>query len=196
MSTAQPPLNGNKENRSDFAMRITRSFGPPGMIVVSGHVLQGCVSKGQVVEWVSDYARQHTTCLGIFLNNVEKEQACESSAEVDIYLPLSVSEPLRGSLLATPETVSLYARFMGDLEASAVLNNNARAELLFPTYVVTAEIRLPDGQENLQPEDRVEGAEFRLVRPSTLRAGEIFAIRLNGRLVGTGTIKTLTDRNA
>lgn len=179
-----------------FSLPVEDVFSIQGRgTVVTGRIEQGIVKTGEEVEIVGINPNIKSTVTGVemFKKNLNEGQAGDN---VGLLLRgLKREDIVRGQVVCKPGSVKPHAKFEAEVYA---LNkeeggrhkpffSNYKPQFFFRTADVTGTITLPQGTEMVMPGDNVS-ANFELMFPVAMVAGDRFAVREGGRTVAAGVV--------
>ena len=185
-----------------FLMPVEDVFSITGRgTVATGRVERGTLLVNEEVEIVglTDEARKVVvTGIEMFRKLLPQAEAGDNIGA--LLRGVQRNEIERGQVLAKPGSIHPHTKFKGEVY---VLNkdeggrhtpffNNYRPQFYFRTTDVTGVIELPAGTEMCMPGDNVT-MDVELITPIAIEEGLRFAIREDGRTVGSGVVSEILE---
>ena len=164
--------------------------------VATGRVERGQLKLGEEVEIIGlTDERRKTVVTGIEMFHKLLDYAEAGDNIGTLLRGVAKNEIERGQVLSKPGSIHPLTKFVGQVY---VLNkdeggrhtpffNNYRPQFYFRTTDVTGVITLPEGTEMCMPGDNVD-MKVELITPIAIEKGLRFAIREDGRTVGSGVV--------
>ena len=195
------PTPDRKEDMP-FLMPVEDVFTISGRgTVATGRVERGKLNLNEKVEIVglSDEKRE-TTVTGIEMFHKLLDYA-EAGDNIGALLRgVAKTEIERGQVLSKPGSIHPHTKFVGQVYVltkdeggrHTPFFNNYRPQFYFRTTDVTGVITLPEGTEMCMPGDNVD-MKVELITPIAIEKGLRFAIREDGRTVGSGVVTEVQE---
>ena len=185
-----------------FLMPVEDVFSISGRgTVATGRVERGTVKVSDTVEIVGLMDKPRSTVVtGVEMFHKLLDQA-EAGDNIGALLRgVQRNEVERGQVLAKPGTIHPHTHFIGQVYVltkeeggrHTPFFNGYRPQFYFRTTDVTGNIKLPDGVEMVMPGDNID-MEITLITPIALEQGLRFAIREDGRTVGSGVVAKVIE---
>ena len=185
-----------------FLMPVEDVFSISGRgTVATGRVERGTVQVSDTVEIVGLMDKPKSTVVtGVEMFHKLLDQA-EAGDNIGALLRgIQRNEIERGQVLAKPGTIHPHTHFIGQVYVltkeeggrHTPFFNGYRPQFYFRTTDVTGNIKLPDGTEMVMPGDNID-MEITLITPIALEQGLRFAIREDGRTVGSGVVAKVIE---
>ena len=192
------------ERKSDlpFLMPIEDIFSITGRgTVATGRVERGQLNLNDEVEIVglTDEKRKVVvTGIEMFRKLLDYAEAGDNIGA--LLRGVQRNEIERGQVLSKPGTIHPHTKFKGEVYVltkdeggrHTPFFNNYRPQFYFRTTDVTGVITLPEGTEMCMPGDNVK-MEVELITPIAIEKGLRFAIREDGRTVGSGVVSEIEE---
>ncbi|CAM6028649.1 unnamed protein product [Sphagnum balticum] len=184
-----------------FLMPIEDVFSIQGRgTVVTGRVEQGVVKVGEEVEVVGLRTGPNlkTTVTGVEMFKKQLDQGQAGDNVGLLIRGLKRDEVQRGQVVCKPGTVKTHQKFEAEIYVltkeeggrHTAFFSNYRPQFYLRTADVTGKVELPEHIKMVMPGDNLT-AQFELIIPCPIEAGQRFALREGGRTVGAGVISKL-----
>lgn len=183
--------------RESFFMPIEDVFSIAGIgTVVTGKVEKGTIKVGDQVELVG--LSDEMIIAKVYRIEMSNKTVTEANKGENVGLVLSGVDPskvIRGMVVCAPSSVKAYSEFKCQLSLftkadggrSTPVFNKYRPQFGFYTALVSGEITLPEGKDQMQPGE--SGLiSVKLSTSVALEPNMDFNIREGGRIVGSGKI--------
>ncbi|CAN1352747.1 Elongation factor Tu, mitochondrial, partial [Linum perenne] len=179
-----------------FLMPIEDVFSIQGRgTVATGRIEQGTIKVGEEVEILGLGGPQKTTVTGVemFKKILDNGQAGDN---VGLLLRGLKREDIeRGQVIAKPGSLKTYKKFEAEIYVltkdeggrHTAFFSNYRPQFYMRTADITGKVELPESVKMVMPGDNVT-ANFELIQPVPMEAGQRFALREGGRTVGAGVV--------
>ncbi|CAN1352744.1 Elongation factor Tu, mitochondrial [Linum perenne] len=179
-----------------FLMPIEDVFSIQGRgTVATGRIEQGTIKVGEEVEILGLTAVIKTTVTGVemFKKILDNGQAGDN---VGLLLRGLKREDIeRGQVIAKPGSLKTYKKFEAEIYVltkdeggrHTAFFSNYRPQFYMRTADITGKVELPESVKMVMPGDNVT-ANFELIQPVPMEAGQRFALREGGRTVGAGVV--------
>ena len=186
----------------DFIMPVEDVFTITGRgTVATGRVEAGVIHLNDEVEIVGiKPEKQKTTVTGIemFRKLLDEGQAGDNIGA--LLRGIKREDIVRGQVLCKPGSITCHTKFTAQVYVltkdeggrHTPFFNNYRPQFYFRTTDVTGVCNLPAGTEMCMPGDNVE-MTIELIHPIAMSQGLTFAIREDGRTVGSGRVATIIE---
>ncbi|CAN1855304.1 Elongation factor Tu, mitochondrial [Linum perenne] len=163
--------------------------------VATGRIEQGTIKVGEEVEILGLGGPQKTTVTGVemFKKILDNGQAGDN---VGLLLRGLKREDIeRGQVIAKPGSLKTYKKFEAEIYVltkdeggrHTAFFSNYRPQFYMRTADITGKVELPESVKMVMPGDNVT-ANFELIQPVPMEAGQRFALREGGRTVGAGVV--------
>ncbi|CAM6102983.1 unnamed protein product [Calypogeia fissa] len=165
--------------------------------VVTGRVEQGIVKVGDEVEIVGlkqgPGFKTIVTGVEMFKKQLDQGQAGDNVGL--LMRGLKREDVQRGQVVCKPGTVKTSQKFEAEIYVltkeeggrHTAFFSNYRPQFYLRTADVTGKVELPENIKMVMPGDNIT-AQFELITPVPLDAGQRFALREGGRTVGAGVV--------
>lgn len=176
-----------RDSNLPFRLPIDRVFTVQGFgTVVTGTLLSGSVSPGDIVEVQPSQLSVRVRGVGVHGKQVSRAEAGQRTA---LNLAgVTVEQVNRGDVLTAPgsltPTMMLDARVTLLPDVEKILSNRQRVRLYAGTAEILCRVVLLDSEELLPSESAL--VQFRLEEPTALRAGDRFVMRSYSPMVTIG----------
>src|SRR5215216_1131194 len=180
-----------------FLMPVEDVFSITGRgTVATGRIEQGIIKTGEEVEIVGIHPQTSKTVVTgveMFRKILDEGQAGDN---VGCLLRGTKREDIeRGQVLCKPRSITPHTKFKSQVYClkkeeggrHTPFFNGYRPQFYFRTTDVTGVAKLPEGTEMVMPGDNVQ-MEIEMIQPIAMDAGLRFAIREDGRTVGSGVV--------
>src|SRR3989442_282281 len=179
-----------------FLMPVEDGFSITGRgTVATGRVEQGVIKTGETVESVGIHATSSTVVTGVEMFNKILDQG-QAGDNVGCLLRGTKREEIeRGQVVCKPGSITPHTKFKSEVYVlkkeeggrHTPFFTGYRPQFYFRTTDVTGVAKLPEGVEMVMPGDNVQ-MEIELIQPIAMDQGLRFAIREDGRTVGSGVV--------
>ena len=185
-----------------FLMPVEDVFSITGRgTVATGRVERGTLHVSDEVEIIGihdDVKKTVVTGIEMFRKLLDEAQAGDNIGA--LLRGIQRTEIERGQVLIKPGTVNCHKKFTCQVYVltkdeggrHTPFFNNYRPQFYFRTTDVTGVCDLPEGVEMCMPGDNVE-MTVELIHPVAMEEGLRFAIREDGRTVGSGTVASIIE---
>ncbi|CAN1352742.1 Elongation factor Tu, mitochondrial [Linum perenne] len=179
-----------------FSIQVQAHFYLKGRgTVATGRIEQGTIKVGEEVEILGLGGPQKTTVTGVemFKKILDNGQAGDN---VGLLLRGLKREDIeRGQVIAKPGSLKTYKKFEAEIYVltkdeggrHTAFFSNYRPQFYMRTADITGKVELPESVKMVMPGDNVT-ANFELIQPVPMEAGQRFALREGGRTVGAGVV--------
>ncbi len=184
-----------------FLMPVEDVFSITGRgTVVTGRIETGVIHVGDEVQLLGLGQDKKSVVTGVEMFRKLLDQG-EAGDNVGLLLRgVDKNEVKRGMVLCKPGTVTPHDHFKAQIYVlkkeeggrHTPFHNNYRPQFYLRTMDVTGEIKLPEGVEMVMPGDHVT-IDVTLITPVAMDKGLRFAIREDGRTVGSGQVTEILD---
>ena len=191
-----------RDTDKPFLMPVEDVFTITGRgTVATGRVERGVLHLNDEVEIVGikeETKKTVVTGIEMFRKMLDEAQAGDNIGA--LLRGIQRTEIERGQVLAKPGTVTCHRKFTAQVYVltkdeggrHTPFFNNYRPQFYFRTTDVTGVCELPAGVEMCMPGDNVE-MTIELIHPIAMEQGLTFAIREDGRTVGSGRVATIIE---
>ncbi|CAN1352746.1 Elongation factor Tu, mitochondrial [Linum perenne] len=179
-----------------FLMPIEDVFSIQGRgTVATGRIEQGTIKVGEEVEILGLGGPQKTTVTGVemFKKILDNETTGSNTKSHETKVRCLI--PFVAQVIAKPGSLKTYKKFEAEIYVltkdeggrHTAFFSNYRPQFYMRTADITGKVELPESVKMVMPGDNVT-ANFELIQPVPMEAGQRFALREGGRTVGAGVV--------